>query len=75
MSDTGRESLTGKAKQTYDSAASAVQPESQKSTSQKAADTVKSGDTSGQSGGSLLDKAKDTLGMSGDKTSATERNV
>ncbi|GAA6003031.1 hypothetical protein JCM10207_001954 [Rhodosporidiobolus poonsookiae] len=58
------------AKGAYDSAAAAVQPDSQKSNTQSATDTLTGGGSSGSGGGeSLVDKAKDTLGMGGDKTS------
>ncbi|KIO31264.1 hypothetical protein M407DRAFT_19643 [Tulasnella calospora MUT 4182] len=79
MSDTGRQSLTDKAgaalkpdseksttehigdkfKGTSDSVASSMQPQSEKSTTQKMGDTMSSGNTNE----SLLDKAKNAMGM------------
>ncbi|KIK71655.1 hypothetical protein GYMLUDRAFT_235956 [Collybiopsis luxurians FD-317 M1] len=48
-------------KGTADSAASTVQPQSEKSTTQKAGDTLSG--NSNESNESMLDKAKDKLGM------------
>ncbi|KAG9050484.1 hypothetical protein FS837_004978 [Tulasnella sp. UAMH 9824] len=82
MSDIGRQSLSDKAgaalkpdseksttehmgdklKGTGDSMASSMQPQSEKSTTQKMGDSVSSGNTNE----SLLDKAKNAMGM-GDK--------
>ncbi|KAG8943026.1 hypothetical protein FRC04_003237 [Tulasnella sp. 424] len=79
MSDLGRESLTDKAsaaikpdseksttehvgdkmKGTSDSVASSLQPQSEKSTSQKVGDSMSSNTTND----SLLDQAKDALGL------------
>ncbi|KAG8932933.1 hypothetical protein FRC01_011650 [Tulasnella sp. 417] len=79
MSDTGRQSFTDKAgaalkpdseksttehmgdklKGTGDSMASAMQPQSEKSNTQKMGDTMSSGGTNE----SLLDKAKNAMGM------------
>ncbi|GAA5896470.1 hypothetical protein JCM6882_001022 [Rhodosporidiobolus microsporus] len=75
---TTTEQIKDTAKEAYDKAASAVQPESEKSTTQKVTDTLSGGEgtqSGGKSGDPLVDKAKDTLGVGGDKTSATETNV
>lgn len=47
------------------SAASSLQPQSQKSTTQKAGDAISGNSNENQS--SLLDKAKDTLGLNNSK--------
>jgi len=55
------EQVGDKAKGMGDSAASTAQPEGQKSYGQKATDTVSG--NSNENSGSMLDKAKDTMGM------------
>ncbi|KAI9458553.1 heat shock protein 9/12-domain-containing protein [Russula earlei] len=55
------EHIVDKAKGTADSAASKLQPEGQKSTGQQVGDKISSG--SGKDGTSLLDKAKDAVGL------------
>jgi len=53
-------------KGTSDSIASTVQPQGEKSTSQKVGDSVSG--NSNENSGSLLDKAKDTLGLNNNTT-------
>lgn len=77
MTDAGRQSATDKAtsaikpesekgilekgKEGLDSVASSVQPESGKSNTQQATDSVSG--NSNENSGSLMDKAKDAVGM------------
>ncbi|GAA6044369.1 hypothetical protein JCM8097_006463 [Rhodosporidiobolus ruineniae] len=73
------EQVTDKAKEAYESIASAVQPEGQKSTTQKAGDTLSGSGSGGGTGSgtgsggdeSLLQKTKDAVGLGGEGSGQT----
>ncbi|KAL9936387.1 hypothetical protein V8E36_004455 [Tilletia maclaganii] len=63
-----QKSFVEQGKEKLDSFASSAQPQSQKSTTQKIGDSVSGNSNENQS--SLLDKAKDTLGLNNNTTTS-----